>query len=114
MWIKKIMETEVFKKTMLKSKENYAKSLYNKQKKTNLPKFLQGAIRRVSRMNNLTDYIIPSSAQTIMTQLMNSRLPNLKYFTSHGSSNKDPATDKNTEIGNIQNGCDTDSDTTDF
>ena len=50
-------------------------------------------------MNSLADYIIPSSAQKIMTELMNTRMPTLKYFTTNGSKNDGPTTDTNTAIG---------------
>jgi hypothetical protein len=78
-WFKRIMETPVFKMTMFKTKEGYAKSLYNESLKTNLPKFLKNAIQRVNIMGELTDYVIPSAAQTIMSVLMSTRQSTMKY-----------------------------------
>ena len=78
-WVRTIMKTNVFKLSMLKSKEQYAKALFDTSKKTNLPKFLADAIIRVAPMVALNDFVPPSYGAPIMTILMNSRLPAPKY-----------------------------------
>ena len=88
-----------------------------RKQKTNLPKFLATAIQRVHPMGNLTDYVIPSMAQKIMTILMTTRLPTMKYSNDNAAlsaelivhdHNKNDSSSLNLGIDNIDNDCDND------
>ena len=70
---------------MMRSKESLSRSIFNEKSKSNLPKFLKDAIRRVSPMTEITDFLIPAAARTVTLALMNSRQPTMKYCVSPGS-----------------------------
>jgi hypothetical protein len=80
--VRGIMVTNVFRGCMFRSKESLSKSIFNESLKTNLPKFLKEAIRRVSPMLDITDFLIPAASHILTLELMNSRQATMKYNVS--------------------------------
>ena len=77
--VRSIMLTKVFRGCMFRSKESLSKSIFNESLKTNLPKFLKEAIRRVSPVDKLNDLLIPAASHVLTSALLKSRQATMKY-----------------------------------
>ena len=81
--IRTIMSSDAFRGILEKVGESrqasYVAKLYSAHSKSNLPKFLNGALIRVLPVRFFTDHLIQNDSNEIMTQLWQSRLAKPKY-----------------------------------
>ena len=81
--VRDTMNEEAFRATLervgLSRRQNYIQKLYDPTKKTNLPKFLAGAIVKAKPVEYLTNHVIQAVSNDIMTHLYNNRLDTAKY-----------------------------------
>ena len=82
--VRTIMLTKVFRGCMFRSKESLSKSIFNETLKTNLPKFLKEAIRRVSPVVKINDLLIPAASHILTSALLKSRQATMKYQVASG------------------------------
>ena len=77
--IRSIMATSTFRLSFAMIKQDFSTKLFDKNKRSNLPKFLSSAVIRVSPVVNLTDHVIQSTAHVITSVFYSNRLPTKKY-----------------------------------
>ena len=95
------MSSPAFKETLeclaVNRQKDYIKKLYNPANKTNLPKFLASAVLRADPARALTDHVIQSVSNEMMTRLYEKRLQQPKYMENQSISNSDDDDEESTK-----------------
>ena len=77
--MRNIMLSDTFQKVMFNVNERFAEKVFDKNRTTNLPKFLRKAVVKSSKVAHLTNHVITSVARNITTDLYVTRLAKRKY-----------------------------------